>query len=217
MEQIRISTACQFVSKALDELTNTGDMDNLAADINDIEKLVEASIEEAAVRIHLSAPSYLLEGEAAKMKTDYSLEVQDKVLTITMLKECIRISRVKANDSNMVVTDLVLEDSPEGRMQLDKYARGVPDDPVVVLQKKWNGNNKPILKYYTTNMLVTEGSAGIVELEYVPYPYLEDDAVNVCPRLKYAVLNELTAMVMESLSLVDKASVYRAKAQEYLK
>ena len=214
MEKIAIHTAYGFVARTLDELSNTGEID-LGENIDDIEKLVEASIEEAAVRIHQSAPSYLMEGKAGEMGSDYQAYITNSVLYLGMEAETVRVVRIKVGDSDQVVTEFVPEDSPEGRMQLDSYARGVPDDPVVVLQKKWEGDNKPAFKYYTTALAKVE--EGSVELEYVPYPKVVVDEIEICPRLKYAVLNELAAMVMESLSLFDKATIYRTKAQEAMK
>mgnify|MGYP003302881589 FL=1 len=37
--------------------------------------------------------------------------------------------------------------------------------------------------------------------------------IDICPQLEYAVLNELTAIVLDSVNQHEKASLYRAKAQ----
>lgn len=213
MLALGINTALLYVRRALDELTDVERKGMLgASDDNDLKKLVEGHLSEAAVRIHLSAPSVMLDGVMGELGEDYTATLDSKVVTITMNKETIRVASIQMADSDYVISDFIPEDSAEGRKQLNKYVRGIPDDPRVVLQKKWAGENLPVLKYYTTN-LESLGNDSI-SVEYIPYPYLKDHVIHICPRLEYAVLNELTAMVLESLSLNDKAAAHRAKAQE---
>lgn len=218
MNSIGVSYALAYVRRALDEVTNlaTGDMLG-ALDDAGLSQLVEGHLPEAAVRVHLAAPSDMLEGEAGKLGTDYTASIPQTeagVVEITMKKPTVRFARIKVSDSNTIVTDLVPENSPEGRKQLDAFVRGIPEDPRAVLQKKWAGVHLPIVKYYTTGLTALKETD--VEVEYIPYPALETGEVAVSPRLEYAVLNELTALVLESLSQTDKAAVYRAKSQEYL-
>ena len=216
MKTLSIEQACAFVRTALDELQSAGDGDMLVSpDALDLRKQVEGTLEEAAVRIHLAAPAHMLDGTEGVLAVDYDASKEETVAVITMKNKTVRIASVKLADSLMPVTELVNEDSAEGRMQLDKHIQGAPDAPVAVIQKKRAGEWLPVVKYYTTNVARIEDNG--VMLEYVPYPELKDSAVQVCPQLEYAVLNELAAMVMENLSMADKAAVYRTRATEYLK
>jgi putative alpha-1,2-mannosidase len=122
------------------------------------------------------------------------------------------------------VSDLFPEDSAVGRMQLNEYTRGTYDDPRAILMKRWEGDYLPIIKYYSLKEAYIEpespkpddSAKPFVDLEYVPYPSIDETIVMICPRLEYAVLNEIAAMVLESLNEHEKASLYRAKSKEYL-
>lgn len=208
MFQLSIGAACAYVRRVLDELTSVEEIGMLVSpDAVDLHKLVEGSIVEAAVRIHNLAPAIMIDGVKGAEGADYSLENTQGVLKITMLKDTIRIASVQASDSGIVVSDLIPEDSAEGRKQLNEYVRGVPDDPRVVLAKAWASDYCPILRYYTA-----EAENPSVELYYVPYPVIEETIVNICPKLEYAVLNEVAAMVLDALNEHEKAGLYRDKA-----
>ena len=215
MIQLSISAACSYVRRVMDELVSVEDIGLLASpDGVDIHRLVEGAIVEAVVKTHNDAPALLIDGIAATSGVDYDVKVEEKVATITMLKDTIRVASLKANDSSIVICEFVAEDSAEGRKQLNKYVRGIPDDPRVVLAKKWADNYKPVMKYYTTEKSQEEFD---LDLTYVPYPEIEETIVMICPQLEYAVLNEISAMVLESLGEKEKAALCRARVAEYIK
>lgn len=227
MFQLSISAACLYVRRALDELTSVEEIGMLVyPDGMDLHKLVEGAIVEAAVKVHNLAPAIMIEGVKGEASTnvrarDYTASIdEDGVMTIRMEKEAIRIASLKASDSEVVICELIPEDSAEGRKQLNKYVRGVPDDPRAVLQKEPNGDHKPIVKYYAfgQEQKDAEGNAipRTIELYYVPYPKIEETIVEISPALEYAVLNEVTAMVMDSLGEREKASLYREKSINYM-
>jgi hypothetical protein len=241
----------------MDELTSVEEIGMIVSpDAVDIHRLIEGNIVEAAVKVHTQAPAIMIDGVKGVhgKENDFVAEVsKDGVITITMQKDTVRIASVKAVDSEVVVCDVIPEDSAEGRKQLNKYVRGVPDDPRVVLQKNWSTEYRPVFKYYTIQNVPMaasdmsenpdidiEGNApGVdiegtippsdndipsidiegsnpVELYYVPYPMINESVVEICPKLEYAVLNELTAMVLDSLNEHDKAALYRDKSLKYM-
>lgn len=231
MYQLSISAACTYVRRALDELTSVEEIGMLVSpDAVDIHKLVEGAIVEAAVKVHELAPAIMIEGKKGEKNTtdqdgktvvkDYKTSEKDGVMTITMEKETVRIASIQASDSEVVVCEFVPEDSAEGRKQLNKYVRGVPDDPRVVLQKAWAGDHKPILKYYTLGEKKKDEDeqeiAHTIDLYYVPYPKIDETIVEISPALEYAVLNEIVAMVLESLNEHEKANLYREKSVNYM-
>lgn len=212
MYSLTVKSAFAYVRRAIDELVSAESIGLLAdPDALDLHKIVEGSIVEAVAKIHSQAPTLLMEGEVAVRDEDYSLEIEDGVATIAMLVPALRVISVKSDDSDVIVCDLLAENSPEGRMQLNAYTRGVHDDPRAVLQKKWNGDNMPVIKYYTTNADDPE-----FEVEYFPYPVLEEGEVKISPRLEYAVLNEIVAMVLDIYREGNQAQIFRAKALEYM-
>ena len=212
MFQLGISAACAYVRKSLDELTSVEDIGMLASpDAIDLHKIVENSIVEAAVRVHERASSVLMDGVKGVSGTDYAIELAeaDKSVKITMQKEAVRIVSIKASDSANVITDLIPEDSAEGRKQKNPYVRGTHDDPRAVLNKVWSDDHKPIITYYSA-----KDALPTFTIEYVPYPVIEENVIEICSRLEYAVLNELTAMVMDSYGLTDRAAQHRNRANE---
>lgn len=214
MYRLSVQAACDYVRKVMDELVSVEDIGLLASpDALDLSRLVEGFIAEAVIRTHNAAPSYLLAGVEGVIYGDYDiLGFTDKVVTIGMLQETLRIVSIKADDSPVVVCNIIPEDSAEGRKQLNKYVRGVYDDPRVVLSQERAGERYPILKYYSSE----KDECPIFELEYIPYPVVSNGSVGISPRLEYAVLNELAAMVLDSLNEHEKAGLYKAKAKEYI-
>lgn len=213
MFQLSIQAACSYVRRVLDELVSVEDIGMLASpDAVDLHRMVEGFIEEAAVKVHNIAPSLMIDGVKAVAGEDYKAELKNGAIVITMLRDTIRMASIKVADSPYVVSDLIPEDSAEGRKQLNRYTRGVYDDPRVVLAKQWASDHRPVFIYYSTE----SNTVPEINLEYVPYPFLVESIVEVCPRLEYAVLNEVTAMVLDGVSEHDKAAMYRAKATAYL-
>lgn len=211
MFQLSISAACTYVRKVLDELISVEEIGLLVSpDAVDIHKLVEGAIVEAVIKVHNSAPAIMIDGIKGVKGTDYKLSVADKIITINMLTDVIRVASVQAKDSSVVISDFIPEDSAEGRKQLNKHVRGVPDDPRVILSKVWEKDYCPTLKYYTT-----EAEDADIDLYYVPYPVIEETIVQICPKLEYAVLNEIAAMVLDSLNQHEKAELYRARSTQY--
>lgn len=213
MKQLEVSTAYQFVQNVLDELTNTGEAVDLAADTTDIEKLVEGALVEAVITTHMGALAVLVDGVVGEDGADYDSSLsEDGVVTITMQTDALRIVSVQAEDSSEVVVDIHPENSPEARKQLSKYTRGVYDDPAVVMCKRREEDYKPVLRYYSTE----KDTCPVMTVEYIPYPVMDEESVKVCPRLEYAVLNEVAAMVLDALNESQKATIYRAKAKSMM-
>lgn len=235
MYQLTVSAARDYVRRAMDELVSVEDIGMLVSpDAIDLHKLVEGCIIEAVVKVHSNAPVILIEGKAGLKDVDFETELNDGVITLSMTEETLRIASVKVSDSDYVVTEFIPEDSPLSRMQFDKHIRGVADDPRVVIAKKGNGDHRPVLRYYSTNKQniykdkdeaeqketgLTADQRGdyvIVDIEYVPYPRIEETIVNISPLLEYPVLNEITAMVLDSINEHEKAQLFRAKSLEYM-
>lgn len=210
MYQLGVNATCAFVRTALDELTTVEEIGFLVdADAVNLQRIVENCIVEAVVKTHLNAIPLLIDGVEGKEGVDFNAKYEeDGSVTITMIQDTLRIASVYTSDPiSPVVCSLVAEDSPQGRMQLSKHTRGVYDDPCVVLAKVWSDAYRPILRYYSVN------DKPHMYVEYIPYPIVTDSMVNISPRLEYAVLNEVVAMVLDSVNEHQKASLYRAKSQ----
>lgn len=212
MISLTLSNAFEFVRKSLDEL----DLDNnigaaILQEDKDLYRLIESTIEEVVLDVHQKAPAVLVDGITAEISKDMGEvatieEVAEKVATISMKKDTARIVSLQAEDSSVVVTELLAEDSAEAHKQNDKYIRGTADSPRAVLLKKGAGNKLPKIKYYT----LTDDSKKIT-IEYVPYPEIKDSAINVSWQLYYPVLNWLVAAILEIVNEPEKAQIWKLK------
>lgn len=212
MISLTLDYAHEYILQALDELKNLENATMLVeGEELDTRKLTEGYIIEAVLRAHKDAPSYLVDGVIGTNGEDYSATITDNVAGIAMLQKSARLASLKASDSHVVVTDHAAEESAIGRMQNNPYVRGTYDDPRLIVKKVWADDYKPEYLYYSV-----KDDTATFTLEYVPYPEIKDGAVSISEKLEYAVLNLLVAMVLDALSLNDKAGLYRTKYQEYL-
>ena len=214
MYSLTVKGAFAYVRRAIDELTTAEEIGHLVdPDAIDLHRLVEGAMVEAVVKAYSLAPSHILEGETAVEGKDYELELKDKVVTISMLTPTARVVSVQCNDSEVILSDLIPENSAEGRKQLNKYIRGTYDDPRLVLLKQWDGDNMPRMRYYTTTKELKDLDFTI---EFLPYPVLEEGVVKVASRLEYVVLNFIVALVLDSFKEFEAADRFRVKAKEYM-
>lgn len=214
MYSLTVKGAFAYVRRAIDELTSAEEIGHLVEpDAIDLHRLVEGAMVEAVVKAYSLAPGLTLEGEAAVKGKDYELELKDGVVTISMLTPTARVVSVQCKDSEVILSDLIPENSAEGRKQLNKYIRGTYDDPRLVLLKQWNGDNMPRMRYYTTTKELKDLDFTI---EFLPYPVLEEGVVKIASRLEYVVLNFIVALVLDSFKEFEAAERFRVKAKEYM-
>lgn len=214
MFSLNVATALQYVRRALDELTSVEEIGMIASpDSLDLETMVEGVMVEAAVRVHENANTLYLDGEKGSIGEDYKAELVsgDTAVKLKALKKMVRVLSVKASDSDITITEFLPEDSAEARKQKNEFIRGTYDDPRAVLDKVWEGDHMPVITYYTA-----QGVLPTFVYEYVPYPEMVETEISVCPRLEYAVLNEIAAMVFESLGEKEKAQIHRERYAHYM-
>ena len=214
MYQLTVKGALAYVRRAMDELTTAEERGHLVdPDAIDMHRLVEGCIVESVVKAYAMATDLSLDGDAAEKGKDYDLELNEGVVTISMKTPTSRILSVKCADSSYVVSDLIPENSAEGRKQLNKYIRGTFDDPRLVLQKTWAGDHMPRMKYYTTTLPEERLS---FDIEFLPYPCLEEGVVRIASRMEYVILNLIVASVLDSYQSFDAAERFRVKAKELI-
>ena len=211
MTQLSLTQAHNYVLQVLDEITSTDEtpMLNGSEDFDTL-KLTEGYLPEAIIKAHKDAPSFVVDGVVGEEGADYEVNWLDKVGHLRMLTEAIRVVSVKAEDSPVVVSDYSTEDSPIGRMQNNKYVRGAYDDPRLIVKKVWANDRQPEFYYYTAKEASTT-----LQVEFIPYPTDSSNA-DIADKLEYAILNLTASMVLDALSLHDKAVLYKNKYQEYL-
>lgn len=214
MFPLSLAQANGYVLRALDEIKNLEGNVEMLGDSDDLDtrKQVSGYIVEAALKSHKDAPSFLIDGIVGEQDTDYRVTINDDLSAeIVFLQDSARLASIKATDSDFVVCDHAPQESPIGRMQKNPYTKGTYDDPRLIEKKVWAEGKRPEYIYYSL-----KDKEATFEVEYVPYPVIEDDSVMISDKMEYAVLNLLTAMVLDALSYHDKANLYREKYQGYL-
>ncbi len=200
-----LSNAISFVRARLDEIAfNQDDMISAAQDDRNLDTTVERLFPEAAEVVFLSAPAHLLEAETTETKQN-----QYGAVNIVPAGDFLRLVYVKASDSDIYVSNAVPFNSPEARMQEDKYTRGTPDAPVLV---QGPSDSAYVTEFHYYSMTSTPGS---IRLAYIKKPEIVDGEI-FCPRLlSEAVFNELTAMVLETYG-DQRAQLFHQKVTTYL-
>lgn len=116
-----------------------------ATDNNSLDDLIAKTIPEAINGVVAAAPAFMLEGIGPASAT--ITDITDKVVTFTIGDEVLRLVALKAADTAEIVTDILAEASPEGRMQLNSAVRGTYDKPRLVQLS--GSQNQPSFKYYS--------------------------------------------------------------------
>lgn len=221
MDKITFFEAKNFVRASIDELAEPSDMlvDEILDDRN-LHLTVKHILPEAFNTIILNAPSNMLEGLNDLGALDCTInkgEIQYLSIEPDFQNEddeFLRLASFRAHGSDVVVTDCVDEASPVGRMQLNKYVCGTPDNPVLV---KVHGNHtNPSFRYY----MPVNGSSQVDEFTFIKKAkeLNDDDEAIDCPSmLKTAVLDYLVGLVLQTYGENDKASIFITRATDMLK
>lgn len=204
---LKYSEAVAFVRSRLEEYSSV-ENELVVADIDDrnLETTVENLLLESVEHVHLTAPADKLEGVATVLDAgDLTVVLSEGVIDVSDKRntsyEVLRFLWFKAKDSGYLVGRLVQEDSPVGRMQLDRYVMGRPDDPVLVMMA--DSDEHIHLRYYTTK--ATSSTDDLFSMAVVERPERkvasDGDYVETDPSLVSAVLNHLTARVMQTYGM----------------
>lgn len=213
-----ISEAIEFVRARMDELSVLdSDMAEEYQDDRNLDNTVEKLLPEAVEEVHLAAPASLLEGSKfAEDSTNFTVSLSNGVIDIDFGSpgqgadgfDVLRLVYFKCADG-ITTSAVFAEDSPEGRIQLNKYIQGQPDEPVLVRQadsEDW----RPHFKYYTTKL-----DAPDFEISVFPVPVKQTDSTGdfffVSAQVKTLVLNRLTAKVLIAYGEAQKAQAFVGK------
>lgn len=200
---MQVSSAIAFVRARMDEIAfEQGDMIPVAQDDRNLDNTIGQLLPEAVQVVVLASPAHLLESDSVETQS----AIASGPVDMSVDDDFLRMVYMKASDSDVFVTNPVPFNSPEARMQANPYTKGTPDAPVVVLTPL-NAGAK--FTYYSL------GEAGSVELAYISKPEIVSHAI-FCPvRLEEAVLNELTAMVLETYN-DQRSQLFHQKVTAYL-
>ena len=210
-----ISEAIEFVRARMDELSVLdSDMADEYQDDRNLDNTVETLLPEAVEEVHLAAPASLLEGfKFQQGSSEFSVSLSNGVIDIDFRSpgqgadgfDVLRLVYFKCADG-ITTSAVFAEDSPEGRIQLNKYIQGQPDEPVLVRQAD-SEDYRPHYKYYTTKLDMPS-----FEISVFPVPVKRTDTTGgyffVSAQLKTRALNRLTAKVLIAYGETQRAQAY---------
>ena len=211
MNTLLVSDAVMKVRKNLDEqgLNDSVMYTDEGSDNTSMDQLIAKTLPEAINAVHRAAPAHRLEGE--DVRSDASISVSEGVVLFSLPAHVLRITALRAVDSEIVVTDILSEASAEGRKQLNPYFRGTYDRPRLV-RVQHNGEDDHF-RYYSL-AAGTASSAPIAQLDVIYEQKYTADATSykVSVGLKEAVIAQLTGMVLAIYGETDKAQYFITQA-----
>lgn len=219
MTTLTLATAKTLVRKNLDEaglneslMYTDENNDNLSLD-----DLIAKFLPEAINEIHLLAPATSLEGipyvfsSGVRPEGESVSRVGDTLIfSPSSASDYLRLVAFQAIDSDIVVTDVLAEASPEGRKQLNPYVRGRHDRPRLV--RTQGTATPPEFRYYSlkTDTSVEPRNA-IRRFSFVREQRYSPAATGyeISRPLRQNIIDRLTAMVMETYGNQNTQSYYQ--------
>lgn len=191
-----------------DALLEVGDVDTLS-----LEEIIRSKIVDAATIVEAQAPVYLLDGGKAFGDSilwdsqpgigSGEIHLPDDFLRLV----CFRMSDWEGNPS------VITEDDPKYAMQHSRYAgiRGNPQNPVVAIVTQPIGQ---VLEFYSC----TAGEQAYVkQARYIPIPRIEGEEIEVCEKLRRAIVYYAAYLTALSVGNGDLATAMQTITKEILK
>lgn len=213
MYRLTETEVLEFVRRSIDELEDNGSsMLGVSDDKEAMDTIIAGCVVEAIIYTHSGALPSRLEGVIAETD-DYGKTMTDGVVEIKMNTDTLRIVSVRSSDSPFVVSTVVAEDSPVGRMQQNKYTRGTYDNPALILASG-SDQMRPTIRYYSAKD--SSGAVPEMKIEYIPYP-VKGSEYQISTDLRLAVLNYAVSLTLAAYGEFDKSGAFAEKAETYMK
>ena len=195
--------------RALLDETAENDADFILTDKDSTE--LNAIIDEVALlsvrNVHLGAPYWMLDGESFSA-TDFKVG-DNLVATLSLPKEFLRLVKAKLPSWSAPVTKVITEDSPEYRMQANKYMRGTAAKPVCALVLLAN-DTRGLELYSATE---TDDEVSLLILKEPAWS--NNGGIDICPRLENAIIAQITGQTLLALGENERAQTYLSLSTNY--
>lgn len=166
-----------------------------------LNELIESKIAEAARIIEVNAPVYLLEGgkDFAGSIEWFDGEVGKGGGRIALPSDFLRLVSFKMSDWCRAVTVAITDDHPLYERQSSKYrgVKGCPQDPIVAIVNQPVGQ---VLEFYSS---YAGDTVTIQRSRYIAIPKIEEGWIDICDKLRPAVVHYAAAMVAQIMGLAD--------------
>lgn len=204
----------QSVKIALDEnkvseaLIEEADVDTLT-----LNEIIESKIVDAVKTITLDAPNYLLEGGIPFGESiGWQSSVGYGAGYIFLPEDFLRLVSFQMSDWSYAITEPISATHPSYQMQFSRIAgiKGNPQKPVVAIVTQTGGQ---VLQFFSC----TAGdSVYIKQASYIPMPTIKDGTIDICERLRSAVIYYAAHLVAMSLNDANAASAMLNISKELL-
>ncbi len=180
------------------QLLETGDIDTLS-----LEEIIESKIADAARIVESQAPADLLDGgRAFADNIGWQSRVGYGMGMVELPDDFMRLVVFQMSDWSYPVTTAISDTDPLYKQQFSRYPgiRGCPQKPVVAICERPSGL---VLEFFSC----TDGEDVYVKrARYIPIPRIVDDGIELCEKLKSAIVYRAAYMVALSTGMADLAA-----------
>lgn len=210
--EYNVSDIVQEAKVALDEnvdssaLSGLGDVDTLKLD-----EIIESKVVDAAMVIEQNAPAYMLDsGKAFGESIGWDGQPGYGAGYIHLPDDFMRLVCFQMSDWDYALTMAITEDSPQYQMQRSRFAgvRGNPQKPVVAITSQPIGL---VLEFFSC---YSGENAFIKKARYIPIPRIKNGKIDLCEKLRRAVVYYTAYLAALSLGNGDAAAAMLATAKE---
>lgn len=210
--EYNVSDIVREAKVALDEnvdstpLSGLGDIDTLT-----MEEIVESKVVAAARIIEVNAPAHLLDsGRAFGESIGWDGQPGYGAGYIHLPDDFMRLVCFQMSDWDYAVTVAITEDSPLYQLQRSRFAgvRGNPQKPVVAITSQPIGL---VLEFFSC---YSGEDAFVKKARYIPVPRVRNGKIDLCEKLKPAVVYYTAYLSALSMGEGDAAAALLATARE---
>jgi hypothetical protein len=187
-------------------LASLGDVDTLTVD-----EIIESKIEDAARLVESSASHDLLDhGKPFGESVIWESQPGYGAGKINLPEDFMRLVVFRMSDWYTPATEVITDNDPLYLQQSSRYAgvRGNPQRPVVAIV---HGATGQMLEFYSCQ---AGPGVQISAARYIPIPKIVDGQIDLCDKLKRAVVYRMASMTCATIGAGDLAAVLLGSSNE---
>ena len=202
MQDVRV---CLDQNTTSGSLVDSGDIDTLSLD-----EIIKSKILEAVERVHLNAPSYLLEGGHNFGDAIYWRELESG--WVLLPQDFLRLVVFEMSDWERAVYTAISTDDPDYEKQRSRFkgVRGTAQKPVCAIAIRPEGR---VLEFYSCKSTDAQVSRAM----YIPYPEIDEyGGVDISERCYKAVVYTVASLTLITLGEAEKGNMLSEVAKTFL-
>ena len=201
VKDVRISLDMNSNSETLAEFD-----DNDTLSINEI---IKSKIIEGVKQVHSIAPPHLLDGGNIFGDAIYWGDMESGLVLLP--DDFMRFVVFQMSDWTRAVYHAIETSDPQYELQSAPYKglRGTCNNPVCAIATRHEGR---VLEFYSCK----DENATVKKALYIPYPKIEEEAIDICEKCYKAVTYAIAALVLTVFGDSDKSNIYNELAKNAL-